>query len=108
MYLFMAATLSAGMAGMKQKRLLTIRDCPVLPSEHSIKEAERQLSKYGITEPMPSKLELSLDSAKGDKELEDWIGTELLAQYIKVKEKEVEHFSKMTEEERRQKFLNHF
>lgn len=108
MYLFVAATLSAGMAGIQQKLPLNIRDCPVLPSEYTIKEAGERLSKYGITEHMPSKLELSLDSAKCDQELEGWIGAELLAHYRKVKDKEVEYFSKMTEEERRQKFLNYF
>lgn len=107
-YLFTAALLSAGMAGMKQKYVLTIRDCQVVPSALSLEEAERQLQDYGITERMPSKLQWSLDFAKSDKELQGWIGTELFTQYVKVKEKEVEYFSKMTDEERRQKFLGYF
>ena len=107
-YFFIAALLSAGMAGIKQKLPLSIRDCPILPSEYTIKEAQKRLGEYGITDPMPSKLEMSLDSARSDKELESWIGAELLAHYLRVKDKEVEHFSKMTEEERRQKFLNYF
>ena len=108
MYLFIAAVLSAGMRGMEQKLPLTIRNCPVMPSQLRMKEAELQLRSYGIMEPMPSKLEMSLDAAQNDKELEAWIGTELLAQYVKLKEKEVEHFSNMSEEERRLKFLNYF
>jgi glutamine synthetase len=56
---------------------------------------------------MPPKLELSLDAAKSDDEFEGWIGSEMPAQYLKVNEAELEHFSKMTEEERRQKFLNY-
>jgi len=68
MYLFTAATLSAGIAGIKQTLPLNIRDCPVLPSEYTTKEAAERLGKYGITEPVPSKLELSLESAKCDKE----------------------------------------
>lgn len=96
------------MAGIRQTRVLTIRDCQVVPSALSFEEAERQLRDYGITERMPSKLEQSLDSAKCDKELQGWIETELFAQYIKVKEKEVDHFSQMTNEERRQKFLGYF
>jgi glutamine synthetase len=107
-YLFIAALLSAGMAGMKQKRILTIGDCQIVPSALSFEEAERQLRDFGITERMPIKLEMSLDCAKGDKELRDWIGAELFSQYIKVKEKEVEYFSKMTDDERRQKFLGYF
>jgi glutamine synthetase len=108
MYLFVAAILSAGMAGIKQKLPLNIRDCPLLPSDYTTKEAEERLSKYGITEAMPSKLELALDSAKCDEDLVNWIGAELLAHYCKVKDKEVEYFSKMSEEERRQKFLGYF
>jgi glutamine synthetase len=107
-YLFMAVVLSAGMEGIRKQQLLNFVDCPVMPSEFRIKEAELQLRSYGITEPMPSKLEVSLDSAKDDKELENWLGGELLAQYVKLKEKEVEYFSNMSEEERRQKFLNYF
>ena len=43
-----------------------------------------------------------------DKDMESWVGRELLAQYLAVKEKEAETFGKMTDEERRQKFLNFF
>lgn len=67
MYLFTAALLSSGMPGIKQRRILTIRDCQVVPSALSVEEAERQLQEYGITERIPSKFEVSLDSAKCDK-----------------------------------------
>jgi glutamine synthetase len=46
-YLFIAAIISAGMAGMKQKHPLTIRNCPIVPSELRTKEAEAELRKYG-------------------------------------------------------------
>ncbi len=55
MYLFMAATLSADMTGMKQKLPLDICDFLVLSSEHTIKETEERLSQYGITEPIAVK-----------------------------------------------------
>ncbi|EQL28330.1 hypothetical protein BDFG_08943 [Blastomyces dermatitidis ATCC 26199] len=108
MYLFTAVMLSAGMDGMKQNIILSVRDCQVVPSALTFEEAERQLRAFGITERMPKELEVSLDYAKDDKEIQNWVGPELFSQYVKVKEKEVEYFSKMTDEERRQKFLGYF
>lgn len=108
MYLFIAGILSAGMDGIHRRRQLTIIDCPVLPSEHSMKEATRLLGECGITETMPLKLETSSELAEKDIDMRDWFGEELLAQYVKVKSKEIEYFSKMSEEERRQKFLTYF
>ncbi|KAF2843554.1 hypothetical protein M501DRAFT_1021832 [Patellaria atrata CBS 101060] len=92
----------------RRKEPLNIRDCPILAGKLGVGEARRQLGKYGITEPMRPKLEVSLDSLKEDKECETWFGSELFAEYVKVKDKEVEHFSGMTEEQRRQKFLVYF
>ena len=46
-YFFIAAIISAGMAGMKQNHPLTIQNCPIVPSELRTKEAEAELRKYG-------------------------------------------------------------
>jgi len=108
MYLSMAAIVSAGVAGMKSKQSLMIRDVQMVPSAFTHEEAGRRLRDYGVTEEMPTKLELALNSAKENEELQGWIGTELFTQYINVKEKEAEYFSKMTDEERRLKFLGYF
>lgn len=108
MYLSIAAILLAGMTGMKRQQPLTISDIQLVPSALPRVEAERQLQAYGVTEAMPSKLELALDSAKDDKELQGWVGTELFEQYVKVKDKEVEYFSKMTDGDRRLVFLKYF
>lgn len=43
-----------------------------------------------------------------DKDIEFWIGAELRTQYFNDKWKEVEHFVKMKEEERRRRFLDYF
>jgi glutamine synthetase len=90
MYLSIAAILLAGMTGIKRHQPLKISDIQLVPSALPRAEAERQLQVCGVTKAMPSKLELALDSAKEDKELQSWVGTELFDQYVKVKEKEVE------------------
>jgi glutamine synthetase len=108
MYLSIATIILAGVAGMKQKTPLTMGDCQIVPSAFTHEEAGRLLQAYGITEAMPTKLEVALLSAKEDTELQSWIGEELSTQYLKVKERELEFFSKMTDEERRLKFLSYF
>ncbi|KUJ07406.1 protein fluG [Mollisia scopiformis] len=108
MYLSIAAILVAGIAGMKRQQPLTISDVQLVPSALSHAEAGRQLQAYGVTESMPSKLEQALDAAKHDEELQGWVGTELFEQYVKVKDKEVEYFSKMTDEDRKLVFVRHF
>jgi glutamine synthetase len=107
-YLFIAALLAAGMAGVQDKRPLCIPNCQVIPSMFTLEEAERRLREYGITERVPATLEQSLSAAKDDPDVQKWLGRELFTQYLKVKEKELEYFSKMPEEERRQKVLGYF
>jgi hypothetical protein len=54
---------------------------------------------------MPTSLEMAAESARSDEDLKSSIGSESHAQYLSVKEKEVEYFSKMTDEERRLKLI---
>ncbi|RYP41077.1 hypothetical protein DL767_001238 [Monosporascus sp. MG133] len=107
-YLFITALLSAGMAGIRTRQMLDITDCQIVPSALSPDEAARQLQPFGITERMPTSLEATVRLARSDEELKRWIGYELHTQYFNVKQKEVEYFAKMTDEERRQKFLDYF
>ncbi|KAK3377006.1 protein fluG [Lasiosphaeria ovina] len=97
-YLFIAALLAAGKAGLRAKYdLLPSRDCNLA-----------WLGNFGITEQMPKTLREALDAAKDDTEVQSWVGRELFTQYIKVKEKEVETFGKMTDQDRRRKILEYF
>ncbi|KAI1059398.1 hypothetical protein LB507_004039 [Fusarium sp. FIESC RH6] len=107
-YLFMATLLYSGAHGMVAKLQLKSQDCQVVPSALSYEEAKRSLGELGITESVPTSLAESLAALKKDEDIEQWIGKELLTQYSRVKEKEVEYFGKMTEEERRMKFISYF
>ncbi|OAQ69251.1 glutamine synthetase, catalytic domain-containing protein [Pochonia chlamydosporia 170] len=107
-YLFMAAIISAGMEGLLSQRHLAMEDCQVVPSALSFEEAKRQLGEKGITERTPKSLKESIDAVTEDKEMKDWVGEELLTHYVRVKQKEVEHFGKMGEDERRIKMLQYF
>ncbi|OOQ84283.1 protein fluG [Penicillium brasilianum] len=108
-YLFVAALLSSGMSGIQKNQVLTYADCPVVPSAiDSNEEAGRRLREFGITERMPKTFAVSLSHAREDKDLQSWMGVELFSQYMKIKETELEHFSKMTDEERRRKILDYF
>ncbi|KAI1819346.1 protein fluG [Xylaria intraflava] len=108
MYLFTAGLLSAGMAGIRTCQTLNITDCQVVPSALSPDEAARQLRPLGIVERMPTSLEATVKLARSDEDLKDWLGVELHTQYLNVKDKEAEYFGEMTEEQRRQKFLDYF
>ncbi|KAG9233332.1 protein fluG [Amylocarpus encephaloides] len=108
MYLSTATIISAGADGMHHGKPLTIRDCQILLSAFSREEARRQVEAYGITEALPMSLDVAVILAKHDWGFRGWIGKDLFTQYFNVKEKEVEFFSKITDEERRLKFLAYF
>jgi glutamine synthetase len=103
-YLFAAAVLLAGLSGLKEKVDLTWEDCHVFP--HSLDEGG--LAKYGLDKRMPSSLQEALESLKADATMKTWIPEDLLNSYVPVKEKEVEVFQKMTDGQRRLRFLEYF
>lgn len=103
-YLFAATVLLAGLSGLSEKIDLAWEDCHVFP--HSLTDKER--IKYGLDKTMPNSLQEALDSLKTDLTMQKWIPQALLDSYIPVKEKEVEVFQKMTDEQRRLRFLEYF
>jgi glutamine synthetase len=103
-YLFMATLLSAGIDGMQKQTKLLWKDCMIFQENLT---AEK-LKEYGMSEKMPKSLKITIDAAKGHEGLKEWIGETLLAQYLKVKEKELEKFPTLTDEQRRQKYLLFF
>lgn len=103
-YLFAATVLLAGMTGLREKMDLAWQDCNVFP--HSLDERAR--AKYGLDQSMPDSLQDALESLKADESSRAWIPGDLLHSYISVKEKEVEVFQKMTDGERRARFLEYF
>ncbi|KAF2722641.1 glutamine synthetase [Polychaeton citri CBS 116435] len=103
-YLFTAAVLLAGLDGLEGKRELTWKDCQVFPSLLD----EHQRAEYGLNRRMPATFQQALDCLRSDSAIKSQIGEEMLTWYVSVKDKEVEEFVKMTDEERRLRFLEYF
>ncbi|KID74794.1 Protein fluG [Metarhizium brunneum] len=103
-YLFAAAVLLAALDGLAKKTELVWKDCKLFP--HLMNEEMRV--EYGINNSMPVTFKEALDCLKEDAVVNAWIAKDLLEWYISVKEKEVEVFKKMTDEQRRLRFLEYF
>lgn len=104
----MAVLLFSGLGGLGAELQLKPQDYQILPSVLPYRKVKRQSGDPGVTESIPNCLAESLAALKEDKDIKKWVGKELLTQYLRVKEKEVEYFGKMTEEERRLKFTSYF
>ncbi|KPM39092.1 hypothetical protein AK830_g7470 [Neonectria ditissima] len=102
-YLFAAAVLLAGSDGLSERAELTWKDCRGFP--HSLDEAGR--AEYQL-ERMPNSLHEALESLKVDSVLRTWMPKSLMRSYISLKEKEVEVFKTMPDDERRLRFLEYF
>ncbi|PVH81089.1 protein fluG [Cadophora sp. DSE1049] len=94
MYLFLATVLAAGSEGFSIQQELDWKDLGSFPHDLTTEE----LSFYGISEPMPRSL----------RDTKNIMGVDRHAEYIRLKEIEIEQFAKMIEEERRQRFLRIF
>ncbi len=103
-YLFVAAVLLAGLDGLSRKLELTWKDCRVFPP---LMDEERR-KEYGIVKVMPKTFKDALDRLKEDHALRGLFPEDMLKWYISVKDHEVEEFAKMTDEERRSRFLDYF
>lgn len=103
-YLFTAAVVLAGLDGLGKKTELVWKDCKIFP--HLMDE--RMRVEYGMDKSMPVTLNEALDCLKGDAAVKTWIAEDLLKWFISVKDKEVEVFGKMTDEQRRCRFLEYF
>jgi len=103
-YLAMAATLAAGLNGIRTRMPLNFKDCSVFPQWLTA----TQLRAYGITQKMATSLQETLDAVNADCDMRQWIGDRLLSMYSEVKEREIAAFDRMTDEQRRQKYLNYF
>lgn len=104
LYLFVACLLSAGLDGMKRELELTWKDCMIFQENLD----PIRLAEHGMSEKMPKNLETTVAAAKLNESVKKWVGEPLFNQYIKVKEKELEKFSKLTDDERRRRFLSFF
>ena len=104
LYLFLAVTLAAGLAGVRECRELRWKDCRRLPSALN----EETLALLGITEHLPSSLKEALELLKEDSDLEGVMGGEMKRLYHGVKEVDVNILGRISDEERRLYFLRYF
>lgn len=103
-YLFAACVLLAALDGLESKTELRWKNLKVFP--HLLDEKRR--IEYGIDKHMPVTFKEALDGLRNDAVLKTQIGEELLKWYLHVKDKDVEEFGKMTDEQRRLRFLGYF
>ncbi|KAL9098911.1 MAG: hypothetical protein Q9163_005513 [Psora crenata] len=103
-YLFAAAVLLAALDGLGKKTKLVWKDCKFFP--HLMDERSRV--EFGMDKSMPVTFKEALDCLKSDAAVKTWIAEDLLKWFISVKDKEVEEFGKMTDEQRRLRFLEYF
>jgi glutamine synthetase len=103
-YLFLAALLSSGLEGMQTRAELRYKDC----MEFQENLTPQKLREFGMSEKMPNRLHDTIEALKRCEKMRGWLGESLLTQYIQVKEKELEKWEHVSDEERRQKFLLFF
>lgn len=104
MYLVLHAVLASGSDGIAQARELTWQDVRSSPDELTREE----LASRGVERRMPTGLSEALAELTADEDMKQWIGGELISQYLIVKEAEVRNFSDMSDEDRRQRLLKFF
>lgn len=66
---------------------------------------EEMRVEYGMDKRMPVTFKEALESLKKDADLKAWIRQDLLRWFISAKDKEVEEFAMISDEQRRRRFL---
>ena len=103
-YLFVAGVVLAGLDGLQKKSPLRWKDCSVFL--HKVDADQRQ--SYGIERAMPMSLRHAVTCLKEEAAVKGWMTSEMLQQYVAIKEKEIDTFEKMSDEQRRIRFLDYF
>ena len=97
MYLSMAATLAAGLHGLRQGSELVHKDC----SLDSAQITEEQRAEFGISKRLPNTLEKSLAELEKDEALRQGLGAGFVDNYLAVKRAEMAKLRGFGEEKRR-------
>ncbi|VUC33555.1 unnamed protein product, partial [Clonostachys rosea] len=104
-YLALAAIVSAGTMGYREKRELAWKDCGTrVPA--ALTQGERDA--LGIVSRFPGSLEDALDELGRDEELVDELGAELVERYVAVKEAELKLLTDMDGEERKRWIMERY
>nr|POF02286.1 protein flug [Quercus suber] len=102
-YLFVAGVIACGLDGLGNETPLTWKDCKLLPDKLDAK----QRAAHAMDKPMPRSLRHALGYLAEDITMQARMTNEILHEYISVKNKEVEVFKTMTDEQRRVQFVDY-
>ena len=96
MYLVLAATIGAGLMGLREGYELRWRDLSVFPTSLGLEG----LAKLGIDRPLPRSLEQSLHALREDQHIGKILGGEMVERYATIKEVELARLGTMRPDER--------
>jgi glutamine synthetase len=103
-YLAMAAIITAGTEGVKDKEILTWHDCEEDPASLS---AEERVT-MGIDEGLPKDLNEALECLESEWMLRKKLGEEVIMRYIKVKRAEMKLLDGMSAHDRQQWLIERY
>ncbi|KAI1324909.1 glutamine synthetase [Xylariaceae sp. FL0255] len=103
-YLFASALLLAAKDGIENDIEMAWKNCNFFPD---LLDADGR-AFYGLGECMPASLKEALECLISDAGLRRRIPDDLLKWFLSVKDKEVEEFAKMSDDQRRLRFLKYF
>jgi glutamine synthetase len=95
----MTAILTAGLLGITKDKKMTIKDHQKMAF---LGFEDKDVEEFGLKDKMPTSLKEALGNLKGDEELKDALGPEIIDRYLKIKGKEEEIFGKLIASERRE------
>jgi glutamine synthetase len=98
-HLTMTAILTAGLLGITKDKKMTIKDHQKMAF---LGFEDKDVEEFGLKDKMPTSLKEALGNLKGDEELKDALGPEIIDRYLKIKGKEEEIFGKLIASERRE------
>ncbi|KAF7198416.1 Protein fluG [Pseudocercospora fuligena] len=104
MYFAIASTLMAGLQGVRQRAQLTSSDPKASPS--TLDPEVREVA--GITRKLPTTFRDAITHLKHDELLGKSPATLIVQRFIELKKAEIEAVEKLSEEERRDKFLQFY
>ena len=103
-YLALGAVLFAGTHGVIAKEKLVWGDCEIDPADLTTND----FAELNVVEMLPESVSEALEALKADEELAEYVGHELVARYIALKEAELAMLMDMGVDERRQWILERY
>ena len=103
-YLVVFLLLSAGLRGLREGRELMLQDFLEFPT--NVKKAE--LAELGIKKHLPTSMREAIEILKADRNIDQFIGEDLKREYVRLKEVDQVALGSMSDEERRQCFVQIF